>query len=155
MSRKYHKVFEMAQACPINFTSVDNTVSRICSLLTIGVVALFFATGQVLWLYILGADLLIRLYGNKHYSLLFLLAQMLRQTMKLPSRKVDGAAKKVAGMFGVALIASLIVAAHAGLSATLLIVGAVYAACLLLDVVFGFCLGCKVYYLFRLVAKAK
>jgi hypothetical protein len=155
MLRKYHKVFEMAQACPINFTSVDNTVSRICSLLTLGVVALFFVTGQLFWLYLLGADLLMRIFGSKHYSLIFLLAQTLRQTMKLPSRKVDGAAKKVAGLFGCALIASMIVLTYAGLTVALHIAGAVFAVCLLLDVAFGFCLGCKVYYLFRIVVKQK
>ncbi|MHC3994311.1 DUF4395 family protein [Thiomicrolovo sp. ZZH C-3] len=144
----------MAQACPVNFTAVDNTVSRILSLLSAGVVALFFVTGAVPLLFALGADLLVRLYGNKHYSPLFQSAAALKRLMHLPAQKVDGAAKSVAGHFGLLFILLLIVAASLGLQAVLVAVASVYVLCLLMDVLFNFCVGCKVYYLYRLIGGA-
>jgi len=144
----------MAQACPINFSTVDNTVSRTISLLATGVVALFFITGALPWLYALGADLLVRLYGNKQYSPLYQLAVTLKRLMHLPTQKVDGAAKNVAGHFGLLFVLLQIVAASLGLHYMLAAVAAVYVLCLLMDVLFNFCVGCKVYYLYRLVSKA-
>lgn len=143
----------MAQACPINFTAADNTVSRIVSLLAAGMVALFFVTGAQPWLYALGADLLVRLYGNKQCSPLYRLATALKRLMRLPTQKVDGAAKSVAGHFGLLFVLLLIAAAAFGLQAMLVAVAAVYVVCLLMDVLFNFCVGCKVYYLYRLIIR--
>jgi len=142
----------MAQACPINFSSVDNTVSRTVSFFSAVAVALFFETGSLLWLYALGADLLVRLYGNKHYSPLFLAASGIKRALRLPTQRVDGAAKKVAGHFGLFFIVLQISAAHFGLHAALVGAAAVYVLCLVLDVLFSFCVGCKVYYLYRMLA---
>jgi len=142
----------MAQVCPINFTTVDNTASRIGSLLTSGIVGLFFLTDHPVWLYALGIDLLVRLYGNKQYSPLFQAAKTLRQLLRLPVRKADGAAKNVAGHFGLLFVLLMIAAAQFGLVHTLQAVAAVYVLCLLMDAAFSFCVGCKVYYLYRLIA---
>ncbi|WP_345973542.1 DUF4395 family protein [Sulfurimonas diazotrophicus] len=144
----------MAQACPINFTAADNTVSRILSLLTTGIVALFFLTGVAPLLFALGADLLVRLHGNKHFSPLYQSAVLLKRLMRLPEQKVDGAAKSVAGHFGLLFILLLIVAASLGLQPMLVAVASIYVLCLLMDVLFNFCVGCKVYYLYRLIGGA-
>jgi len=138
----------MAQACPINFTTADNTVSRTISLLSAVTVSLFFVSGQVFWLYALGADLLVRLYGNKHYSPLYQAASGLKQLLHLPTMHVDGAAKKVAGHFGLLFIVLQIAANHLGLHYMFDAVAGIYLLCLLMDVAFNFCVGCKVYYLY-------
>jgi hypothetical protein len=142
----------MAQACPINFSSVDNTVSRTVSLFSAGIVVLFIVTGHLFWLYALGTDLLVRLYGNKQYSPLFRAAVGLKRILRLPSHKVDGAAKKVAGHFGLLFIVLQIMTVSLGLHYTFGAIAAVYLLCLLMDVAFNFCVGCKVYYLYRLIA---
>ena len=141
----------MSQACPINFTTVDNTASRIGSLLTSGIVGLFFVTGHPVWLYALGFDIMVRLYGNKQFSPLFQASRLLRGLLHLPIRKADGAAKSVAGHFGLLFVLLMIAASHLGLAILLQVIAAVYVFCLLLDTVSGFCVGCKVYYLYRLI----
>ena len=145
----------MAQACPINFSTVDNTVSRIVSLLTVLVVFLSTVTDYLLPLYFLGGDLALRLYGYKHFSVLFHTAKGIKQLLQLPTYTVDGAAKQVAGHFGLLFILLLIVTANAGLSLTFNAVAGVYLLCLLMDVFLNFCVGCKVYYLYRLVSGAR
>jgi len=142
----------MAQACPINFRSVDNTVSRIGSLLTAAVVAAFLFSGSSLWLYALGLDLLVRLYGQKQYSPVFQTSRLLKEMLRLPTHKVDSAAKNVAGHFGLLFILLLLLASYFGLSYTLFAVAGTFMFCLILDVLFNFCLGCKMYYIYRLFA---
>ena len=141
----------MAQACPINFSSVDNTVSRIISLLAVIAVFLSMATGHPLPLYFLGVDLAMRLYGYKHYSPLFYAAKGIKQLLQLPTCTVDGAAKQVAGHFGLLFILLLIATAHLGLGLAFGAIAGIYVLCLLMDLFFSFCVGCKVYYLYRLI----
>lgn len=144
----------MAQACPINFSVVDNTISRINSLQTAAVVIVFVATANPLWLYLLGTDLMIRLHGNKRYSPVNQFSRLIKSFFSLPMQKVDGASKKVAGHFGLLFVAMLIIAQFAGLSAVGSIIAAIYVLCLLMDLILNFCVGCKVYYLYRFFVRA-
>jgi len=144
----------MAQACPINFTSVDNTIGRLSSLFSAGVVSLFLLTGTSLWLFLLGTDLMIRLYGNKQFSLIDQTSKIIKRFFRLPTRTVDGAAKNVAGHFGLLFIVLMIAASFLGLTYTLDAIAGTYLFCLLLDVFFSFCVGCKVYHIYRLFAGA-
>lgn len=143
----------MSKACPVNFTTIDNTVSRIVSLMTFVIVIAAVSTQSALLFYLLGTDLVIRLYGNKQYSILFNAASALKRIMHLKTKSVDGASKNVAGHFGLLFIVLLIGTLHLGLSAGMLAITAVFAVCLLLDVVFDFCMGCKVYHLYRILCR--
>lgn len=143
----------MTQACPINFSSVDNTTSRIVSFLTALILVLSIVSGSVLWLYLLGADIAVRLYGNKQFSIIYRAAQGIKQMLRLPTRNVDGAAKKVAGHFGLLFILLLIAASRMQLTITGDLLAGIYLLCLSLDVAVNFCIGCKVYYLYRILAE--
>jgi hypothetical protein len=144
----------MAQACPINFSVVDNTISRINSLQTAVVVMLFVLTANPLWLYLLGIDLMIRLHGNQRFSPIYQLSRLVKTLFSLPSQKVDGASKKVAGHFGLLFIVMLVTTSHAGFSVGANMIASIYVLCLLMDVVMNFCVGCKVYHLYRFLARA-
>lgn len=143
----------MAQACPINFTTVDETISRIISLFTMTLVVIFVFTDVKTVLIVLGIDLLVRLYGDKKLSPLFHAAEWVKQLLKLPTSNVDGAAKKVAGHFGLIFILLLLLSAFVGNALLLNAVAGVFVGCLLLDLLFGFCLGCKMYHLYHLVVR--
>lgn len=143
----------MSQACPINFTTIDNTLSRVVSLLTVIVVSLFFLTQNPLLLLMLCIDLIIRLYGNARVSPLFQLARALQRIFRLPTRRVDGGAKRVAGHFGLLFVLLMLAAFTLGMQPALVVVAATYMLCLALDAVFGFCAGCKIYHLYRMLAQ--
>lgn len=143
----------MAQACPINFTTVDETTSRIISLLTMTAVLAFVLSEVKTVLIVLGIDLLVRLYGDKKMSPLFHAASWIKQLLKLRSYNVDGAAKKVAGHFGLIFILLLLLSALTGNILLMNIVAGIFVACLLLDVLFGYCLGCKMYHLYQFIAR--
>lgn len=144
----------MSQACPVNFTTIDNTVSRIVSFWTFAIVVTVIGTHAVLPLYLLGIDLLTRLYGNKRYSPLFITAMAVKRFARLPMQTTDGASKTVAGHFGLIFIASMIIALHLHLDELTALTGLVFAGCLLLDVLFDFCLGCKVHHLYLMLTRS-
>lgn len=141
----------MAQACPINFTTIDNTASRIGSAVTAAVLTLFVITANPVWMFWLAADLLIRLHGNRQYSLVFQLSKQIKQLLRLPASPVDGAAKHVAGHFGLLFAVTLFIAAYFQMSIAVYVIAGIFGLCLLMDVAVNFCVGCKVYYLYRML----
>lgn len=138
----------MAQACPINFTRADATIGRICSLISTSLVVLFAATGMIGILFFLFADLLTRLYVQTSYSPMYQTAVRIKRWLKLPSHPVDGAVKHIVGHFGLAFLLMLISAWALQATTVLYVIAAVYAACMLVDGVTGYCVGCTVYHAF-------
>ncbi len=145
----------MAQACPVNFISVDNTASRIVSALTAAVVIVAVGFNWPWLLGLLLIDLFVRLHGNKRYSPLYRTAATLKALLALPSRPVDSAAKKVAGHFGLVFIGALTAALLLHWDDTATVIALVFIACLLMDVTLDFCVGCKVYHLYRFVTEMR
>lgn len=141
----------MSQACPLNFVRIDNTRSRLVSVLMIAVIGLFLLTKTPLWLLFASADLLMRLYGRSAFSPLFRLAGWLQERAGLPERQVDGAAKNVAGHFGLLFLALLILGWYLHSSVFVFAVSAVYIICLAMDAVLDFCVGCRIYHLYRTI----
>lgn len=139
----------MSQACPLIYRQVDATVSRINAFWVLAMLMLFLGTSQNVWLYLLGADFLIRLYGPKSYSPFYRLSSGVKQLLKLPSRMTDAGAKRLAAHFGVLFIVLLLITAHMGLKELELMLGIIFLFCAALELLFDYCIGCKIYYLFQ------
>lgn len=141
------------QACPINFKRTDSIVARTASFLTACIVIVSVLGGFVSPLYLLGADLMVRLYGNKSFSPIHRLSEVIKRLCRFPTFEVDAAAKMVAGHFGLLFITLLIIAMHLQLTMALAVITGVYVTCLLLDVLIGYCVGCKVYFIYLSIRK--
>ncbi len=141
----------MAQACPVNFTTIDSHAGRIGSALTLLLVVSYIASGNVAILFFLTADLLVRLYGDKAFSPVSALSSRLMRLLRLGARPVDGAAKHVAGHFGLLFSVLLIVTHFLHADTAAYAVAAVFGLCLLMDAVFNFCVGCKIYRFYLLL----
>lgn len=141
------------QACPINFKRTDSIVGRTASFLTVCIVIASVLGGLVSPLYLLGADLMIRLYGNKSFSPIHRLSEGIKRLCRFPTHEVDAAAKQVAGHFGLLFILLLIVAMHLQMTMALAVIANIYVACLLMDALIGYCVGCKVYFIYLSIKK--
>ncbi len=139
----------MARACPVNFQQVDATTVRIISLLVlISVVAALFAPS--FWLFLLLAtDFTIRLYGNVRHSPFYMMAAALQERMGWESSFEDAAAKRLAAHFGLLFMLLLALFSWMGLPVFLYATTGVFLLCSSLEVLFGYCLGCKIYYLYQ------
>jgi hypothetical protein len=139
----------MSQACPLLFRQIDGTVARINAFSVIVLVSLFLYTSQTIWLYLLGADFLIRLYGSKSFSPVNRLSMSIKQLLRLQTKMTDAGAKRLAAHFGVAFVILLLISTYMQLDALKYAMGALFLLCASLELFFDYCVGCKIYYLLK------
>jgi len=142
----------MSQSCPLVFRSVDGTLARINAFLVTLLLTLFLAIGDPLWLYLLGADFAVRILGWGRISPVEMLARGVKRVLKLGTHKVDAGAKRLAGYFGVLFSLLLLVADYLQMMLATYAVGSVFLLCAALEAFFEYCVGCKIYYLWRKVS---
>lgn len=141
----------MAYNCPLTFQKVESHISRLSSFLVSFLIIAYLLTSNVYILYFLLIDFLIRLYLKRSYSAIFLVAKAIKNILALQDSFCDGGAKRLAAYFGL-LFVFLLLAIHY-LDQWLLSLGIafIFLLCSLLDVLFDFCIGCKIYYLIKRV----
>jgi len=139
----------MAHSCPINFQRVDATTIRIISLLVITAVSLHMMLASKLILVLLAIDFMIRLYADKHYSIIYRMATVLQQSLRLEPRYEDAAAKRLATHFGLLFTLLLLSASILEIPVAIYTIAGIFIGCASLEVLFGFCVGCKVYFIIQ------
>ncbi len=139
----------MNHSCPMSFTQIDSNVSRFTSFLVASLVITYLVYGDVMVLYILAFDFIVRLFLNKKNSILNMIAEAVKNIFKLKDKFVDSGAKKLAAYFGLAFVLMLIVVDYFGIFSLTLVIAGVFLTCSLLDVFFNFCVGCKIYHIIK------
>lgn len=139
----------MSHACPITFVKVDENVSRFNSLFVSSLVIAYLISSNVFILYFLFIDFVVKLFIDKKYSPLFLLAKTIKNILKIESKFTDGGAKRLAAYFGLTFVSLLIAVHYVDLTLLTLVIAVVFLSCALLDVIFNYCLGCKIYYIIK------
>ena len=139
----------MSQSCPLAFRQIDGTIARLNAFSVFVFLTLFVFIPNPLILMLVGADFMIRLYGNKQYSPFFRFSKVLQERFKLPSVMVDAGAKRVAAHFGLFFVFIALGANLAGLSVLMYATVALFLFCLSLELLFAYCIGCKVYFIYR------
>ncbi|HFU73950.1 MAG TPA: DUF4395 domain-containing protein [Helicobacteraceae bacterium] len=139
----------MSQTCPLIFRQIDGTIARLNALFVSLFVILFLVSHELVWLYFVGLDFIIRLYGHKPYSPLYQLAMFVQKVLRLPQNMTDAGAKRLAALFGLFFVFLLIVTGHLGLIYFNYAIAAAFLACTSLELAFSYCVGCKVYWLIK------
>ena len=139
----------MPYSCPLNFVQVDSNASRLSSLMVASLVIIYLTTSIEYILYFLILDFSLKLFINKNYSLISMLAHTLRKSLKMPEKFTDGGAKRLAGIFGLIFVSMLLLTDFLGLSSLTYIVAGIFLTCSLLDVFINYCLGCQIYYIVK------
>lgn len=139
----------MPYSCPLNFVQVDSNASRLSSLMVASLVIIYLTTSIEYILYFLILDFSLKLFINKNYSLISMLAHTLRKSLKMPEKFTDGGAKRLAGIFGLIFVCMLLLTDFLGLSSLTYIVAGIFLTCSLLDVFINYCLGCQIYYIVK------
>jgi len=139
----------MAQSCPLAFRQIDGTIARLNALSVFLLLSLFVFVAHPLVLLFLGLDFMIRLYGNKSLSPIFQVSKALKKVFAFKSEMVDAGAKRLAAHFGLFFVFLFLAANLAGLYVLVYSAVAVFMFCLSLELLFGYCIGCKVYFIYR------
>lgn len=135
----------MNEACPITNDTVDERCARLCALivlLPLGLALLLASPWPALFL---GVDFGLRGFGGRRFSPVARLARGLAAVAGWIPRPTNGGPKAFAAKLGFGF--SLAVTASLLLGKTMagLIVGVPFALCAILEGVFGYCVGCRVY----------
>ncbi len=139
----------MSHSCPMSFENIDSNVSRLTSVFVSLCVVGFLLTNNIVFLLFLFADFSLRIFSNKELSPLFRISKYLKKVLKLKDAPVDGGAKQLASYFGLLFVLLLIIAYGSSWFTFMYIVAAVFLVCSLLDALFNYCLGCKIYYIIK------
>ncbi len=140
----------MAQSCPINFQLVDGTITRLNTLSVSVVLTLFLVSHNPMWMYLLFFDFMMRLYGCKTLSFSYLISTLIKDTFNLKTHNVDAAAKRLAAHFGLFFVLMLVVAVHLHMTFLIYLLAGLFLVCLLTDLLFDYCVGCKIYFILNL-----
>lgn len=141
----------MAQKCPLIFRQVDATVVRINTLSVIAAVIAFLITQYVIILVLLAVDFCLRLFGYKHISPINNLSLLIQQKFSFPKKMEDAGAKRLAAFFGLGFTIALALFHLIGIELAVVAIAAVYLFCAGLELFFGYCIACKIYYIAKKV----
>lgn len=137
----------MAQQCPLIFRQIDATVTRINTLFVILGIVGFLATDNILILLFLIIDFFLRLYGYKRFSLINGLSLAIQRKLSLRVKMEDAGAKRLAAFFGLIFSIVLSVASLLNADVTVHITAGIFLFCASLELLFGYCIACKIYYI--------
>lgn len=135
----------MSQACPLLFRQVDANISKIsAAAVSIGVIA-YLLTMQKIILILIIVDFILRLSMHKGFSPIFRTSCFIKRVLNLPTRLEDAGAKRLAAIFGLAFSVAMLGLDFFGLILGIWIVAGIFITCVVLDLLFDYCIACKVY----------
>ncbi len=141
----------MAQQCPLLFRQVDATVTRINTLFVILGIIAFMATQSSWVLIVLIIDFLLRLSGKKHLSPINISSSWIQKKLSLPVKMEDAGAKRLAAIFGTGFTVALLLLSWMNLDIAVALVAGIFLFCAALELLFGYCIACKIYYIAKRV----
>lgn len=137
----------MAQQCPLIFRQIDATVVRINTLFVISAISIFFIIHNSLILILLVIDFILRLYGYKYLSPIQNMSLFIQKKLSFPVKIEDAGAKRLAAFFGVGFTLALLIAYWLNADSAVMIIGGIFIFCASMELLFGYCVGCKIYYI--------
>jgi len=137
------------KSCPISLISVDSNMARINAFYVGVLFTLYMITSFTPLIYFLILDFSTRIFLKKEYSATYILAYFTKEIFKLPSIPVDAAPKKLASYFGLFFVILVAFVSFFKLTFLFYALSIILLACIFLEVVFSYCLGCEIYHLYQ------
>lgn len=135
----------MSQACPLLFRQVDANISKIsAATVSIGVIVYLLTMQKIILIFII-IDFILRLSLHKGFSPIFRASCFIKRVLNLETRLEDAGAKRLAAIFGLTFSIAMLGLDFLGLILGIWIVAAVFITCVVLDLLFDYCIACKVY----------
>lgn len=139
----------MAPACPIAFRQIDGTIVRINAISILVMLMAYLFSTQILFVYILGVDLIIRLFITEEFSPVQQLSRLLKGIIRAKTHNTDAAAKRLAAYFALGFAWAVIALHSLDLIYAAKAVSVIFASCAALELIFNYCVGCKIYYIYK------
>ena len=135
----------MTKACPISLKMVDSHIIRVIAIQVSIIAILFLATNLSIFIFILLFDFTIRAFRITKCSPFFMFAKYITKYIYKKPNMSDEAPKRFALFVG--LVFSIVIAMLYILKLTFYAkaITIILLVCALLEAMFNYCVGCKVY----------
>jgi xanthosine utilization system XapX-like protein len=139
----------MPTTCPISNETVDERSARLCAFVVLIPLGLSLALASAWPALFLAVDFGLRGFGGRRWSPVARLARALTAQLGLSPRPTNGAPKAFAARLGFAFSVLVALAFLLGANTLGVVAGAPFALCAVMEGVFGFCVGCRIYQLWH------
>ena len=135
----------MKQSCPISENRVNSIVVRVVAMQVAIIAFLLILTKHPIFAVFLFIDFLLRYFKYERFSPLVIVAKYIIKVFSIKPNFVDEAPKRFALAMGLAISMSLVILYIfkfyvVGMSITIVLL-----ICALLEALFDYCVGCKIY----------
>ena len=131
--------------CPISDQRVNEQVTRINAIFTIGIIILGFVSNSVFLFIFLMADFFIRAFTEVKFSPIGFVSNSLSNTLNLPVRLIDKAPKIFAARLGFLMATAIAGLFISSLKITSVVVATILVFFASLEFLFAICDGCMIY----------
>ena len=139
----------MSPSCPISTRRVDSNMVRVISFqVALFTVTLLF-TQEILFAVVLLFDFVMRVVRKPNLSPFHLIAKLTLEGWDVAPKLCDESPKRFALYMGLVTSMILVVLFAAGLPMVATIIAFILLLCALLETLFDFCIGCKIYYVIQ------
>ncbi|MBD3791102.1 MAG: DUF4395 domain-containing protein [Campylobacterales bacterium] len=141
----------MSPSCPISTKRVDANMVRIISFQVAVITLALIITGKAFFAFLLLFDFAVRISRRPELSLLNLIAKQMVNRWNITPKLCDESPKRFALGMGFITSLLLVVLYLSGFYTLASLVGIVLISAALLETIFDFCIGCKLYYAIQLI----
>jgi hypothetical protein len=136
----------MAQVCPLSFRRIDSKIARGISSLVVLFTMLLIITQNSMFAFILLFDFVMRTLRYTHLSPFYTISKFILTGWGIAPKLCDESPKRFALYLGLGISLSLLVFYMGNFILLATIISIVLLFCALLESLFDFCIGCKIYY---------
>ncbi len=109
----------------------------------------YLVFGQIGFIYVVGMDIIIRLFVNIRLSPINQISRLIKAAIRAKTQNTDAGAKRLAAYFALFFSLSIIVLHSLGFVYEAKVLSAVFVFFSSLELVFNFCVGCKIYFIYQ------
>ena len=140
----------MSPSCPISCRRVDTNVVRLISL-QVFLFTLFFAfTHSFAFIVVVLFDFTVRLLREEKLSPFLIVAQFILKYWNTTPHYTDESPKRFALFLGLLIAGVITVLSLLGVMKIAVLIAFILILCAFFEVLFDFCIGCKIYYVLQL-----
>jgi len=145
----------MAQTCPISTRRVDSNMVRIISFQVALFTVILLLTQESMFALILLFDFFMRTLRQQNFSPFHMVGKFILDGWGVAPKLCDESPKRFALYLGLVISLFLVVFYAAGFTAFATAISIILLICALLETLFDFCIGCKIYYALQMMNAMK
>ncbi|MCK9454606.1 DUF4395 domain-containing protein [Sulfurimonas sp.] len=137
------------KSCPITYKTVDQNIVRIVASEVSALGIFFIIYPSFVILALLLYDFFVRMIGYEKISPLYNIARVTSKLFRVKKDKIDAGPKEFALKIGFLFALLLVILFLLDQAFATVVVMVVLTACALLEALFNYCIGCKMYMLLK------